>query len=59
MITFYKYVKRLVEKFMHCQEYHRIWIFQKDVFLGMRSLNNNLAIVPLYGYVIVMVTMAQ
>ena len=35
------------------------YIFQNDVFLCMRSLNHNLAIVPLYGCVIVVLTMAK
>ena len=33
------------------------YIFQKDVFLWMRSLYHNLAIVPLYRCVIVVLTM--
>ena len=35
------------------------YIFQKDALLWMRSLNHNLAIAPLYGCVIVGLTMAK
>ena len=35
------------------------WIFQKGVLLWMRSSNHNLAIAPLYGCVIVVLTMTK
>ena len=35
------------------------YIFQKDVFLWKRPLNHNLAIVPLFGCVIAVLTMAK
>ena len=56
MITIQNYVKMLVEKFMHYQEQHHIWIFQKDIFLWKRSLYANLVIVPICGCVIDLLT---